>query len=85
MYTTKLTAMYNVNITRTNELERIHIHEYFEVEYWTDTLGVSGRELVRAISEVGDSVDSVKDYLKNMQNEPGEIRRQTGFYQNIRA
>lgn len=51
--------------TYTDGLDRqlISMSEDYEVEYWTQTLGVSRAQLQRAIDRVGNSVDAVRDYL----------------------
>lgn len=49
----------------TDGLDRqlISMTEDYEVEYWTQTLGVSRAQRQRAIDRVGNSVDAVRDYL----------------------
>jgi len=42
---------------------RINVHESYEVEYWTKTLGVSPQQLRGAVKAAGVSVKNVKAYL----------------------
>ena len=43
---------------------RINVHEYFEVEYWSKKFGINPELLRRAVREAGASVDQVKQYLQ---------------------
>jgi len=43
---------------------RINVHEYFEVEYWSKKFGINPELLRRAVREAGTSVDQVKQYLQ---------------------
>lgn len=43
---------------------RIAMDEPHEVIYWTKALGVSRDELQRAVDEVGNSADAVREFLK---------------------
>lgn len=51
--------------TYTDGLDRqlISMEEDYEVEYWTDALGVSKAQLQHAVDQVGNSVDAVRSYL----------------------
>lgn len=42
----------------------INIHENYEVEYWTKTLGTNSEELKKAVAAAGNTADAVKRYLK---------------------
>jgi hypothetical protein len=43
---------------------RINLHEPWEVQYWTKTLGVSKEELERAVKSAGSSsVNTVRQHL----------------------
>jgi hypothetical protein len=42
----------------------VNIRNPAEVELWTATLNIYTAELVRAVSEVGDSSEKVLSYLK---------------------
>ena len=41
----------------------IALGEDYEVEYWTKALGVSKDELERAVAQVGNSADKVRERL----------------------
>jgi hypothetical protein len=43
----------------------VNIRNPAEVELWTSTLNIYTAELVRAVSEVGDTSEKVLEYLKN--------------------
>lgn len=42
---------------------RINLNEQWEIDYWTDALECSESELRSAVKEVGDSIETVTDYL----------------------
>ena len=42
---------------------RINVHEKWEVDYWTRTLGVSEEQLIEAVNAAGPTVKSVKEHL----------------------
>lgn len=42
---------------------RINVHEDYEVRHWTEALGVSKEELVKAVKAVGPSVSAVREHL----------------------
>lgn len=42
---------------------RININQDHEVRYWTQALGVSEPELLRAVGVVGVSAEKVREYL----------------------
>lgn len=44
--------------------DRINIHENYEVEYWTKTLGISAEELRKAVEAAGTSADAVRKHIK---------------------
>jgi len=56
--------MDNKNNTGSPDRDRINIHENYEVEYWTKTLGVSAEQLRKAVEEAGTSADAVRNHLK---------------------
>ena len=56
--------MDNKNNTGSPDRDRINIHENYEVEYWTKTLGVSADELRKAVEAAGTSADAVRNHLK---------------------
>jgi hypothetical protein len=43
---------------------RINMHEDYEVRDWSKALSVTPDELKRAVTEVGDNADRVREYLK---------------------
>ena len=42
---------------------RINVGEDYEVDYWTDDLGVTEDRLREAVKAVGQSVEAVRKYL----------------------
>ncbi|WP_082553679.1 DUF3606 domain-containing protein [Altererythrobacter sp. Root672] len=42
---------------------RIAMGEDYEVDYWTDALGVSRERLQEAIDQVGNSAEAVREFL----------------------
>jgi hypothetical protein len=42
---------------------KVNLHEAWEVDYWTDELGVSKDELQRVVKKVGDSAAAVRKEL----------------------
>lgn len=53
----------NLNYGKLNN-DKINIHEYYEVEYWTKILDTNAEALKKAVHDVGSSVNEVKKYLK---------------------
>ncbi|MDZ4687676.1 MAG: DUF3606 domain-containing protein [Planctomycetaceae bacterium] len=47
----------------------IALNESWEVDYWTEELGVSESELRQAIKRVGNRALAVREYLKQMPTE----------------
>jgi hypothetical protein len=43
---------------------RIALGEEHEVRYWTEALGVTKEELQRAVDQVGNGADAVREFLK---------------------
>lgn len=43
---------------------RINLHEKYEVQYWTEALGVSEEELQQAVKQAGNSADAVRQHLR---------------------
>lgn len=43
---------------------RISLSERYEIDYWTNALGVSEEELRDAVKNAGNSADAVRRYLK---------------------
>lgn len=46
-----------------DDRNRIDLNEDSEVSFWSESFGVSERELRIAVEKVGPSVDAVRDYL----------------------
>jgi len=53
------------NLTKKGAPDRskIHMHEDYEVKYWTKELGVSKEELQKAVDKVGNSASAVRKEL----------------------
>lgn len=45
------------------DASRIALSEDYEVDYWTDALGVSRERLEEAVKAVGNSADAVRKHL----------------------
>jgi len=43
----------------------ISLEQPHEIRSWTESLGVTERELRAAVAAVGNSADKVREYLKN--------------------
>lgn len=56
--------MNNKNNIGGRDRDRINIHENYEVEYWTKTLGISAEQLREAVKNAGTSADAVRQHLK---------------------
>ena len=42
----------------------ISLKEVYEVQYWTQALGISAEQLREAVAAVGPSVKAVREYVK---------------------
>lgn len=42
---------------------RINLHESWEVQYWTQELGVTREQLEQAVKQAGSSADAVRRHL----------------------
>jgi hypothetical protein len=42
---------------------RINLHEKWEVQYWTQELGVTHEQLEQAVKQAGNSVNAVRQHL----------------------
>lgn len=42
---------------------RINVHEDYEVDYWTQALGISEEKLKEAVDAVGTSAKAVREHL----------------------
>jgi len=49
----------------TDNSDRIITYEDWQIRYWRTVIGCNTTELMRAIKAVGNSVEAVKNYLKN--------------------
>ncbi|AEG94024.1 DUF3606 domain-containing protein [Ramlibacter tataouinensis] len=43
--------------------ERINVHQDYEVQDWSRSLGVTPEKLREAVAAVGDRADKVREYL----------------------
>ena len=50
----------NLNDRGPKDRQRINVHEKWELDYWTKTLGVTEAELIEAVTAVGVTVPAVK-------------------------
>jgi hypothetical protein len=57
----------NLNKRGGQDRTHINVHETWEVDYWTKTLGVSKEELEQAVKQAGTSVDAVRKHLGKPQ------------------
>ena len=48
---------------RPEDPKKINVNQSWEIDYWTDKLGVTEQQLRNAVSEVGPLVADVKRYL----------------------
>jgi hypothetical protein len=55
---------------------RINVAEPYEVTYWSKAFGVSEDDLVRAVSEVGEDIERVRQALAKDRKGP-DGRRQS--------
>jgi hypothetical protein len=46
------------------EPDRIHVDEDYELQNWAKTFGVSPEEIKRAVEQVGDRADAVRQHLR---------------------
>jgi len=54
----------NTNNRGPQDRSKINLSEEWEMQYWTEKLGVSKEALERAVSAVGSGADKVEAYLK---------------------
>jgi len=55
---------------------RINVAESYEVTYWSKAFGVSEDDLLRAVSEVGEDIERVRQMLAKGRKGP-DSRRQS--------
>jgi hypothetical protein len=48
---------------RKAEKEKINVHDPMELRSWSNRLGVTKEDLLKAVQQVGDSADKVMDYI----------------------
>lgn len=53
----------NLDITSPEDPTKINIHQDWELDYWSKTLGVSEEEIIIAVNTVGVMVANVKNHL----------------------
>jgi hypothetical protein len=53
----------NLNDRGPQDRSRISMSEQWEIDYWTMEFGCSESELSKAVEEVGNSADEVREYL----------------------
>ena len=53
------------SLTKKDQRDRskIHMHEPYQVKYWTKALGVSREQLQKAVDKVGNSAAAVRKEL----------------------
>jgi hypothetical protein len=44
--------------------DRINVHEDYELQEWSKSLGVTKEQLKQAVEAVGTSAEKVREYLK---------------------
>lgn len=54
----------DLNNRGAQDRSRIAMGEEHEVRYWTGALDVTREELQRAVDQVGNSADAVREFLK---------------------
>jgi hypothetical protein len=54
---------------------RIDVNQAYELQYWKEMFGVSGRQLAEAVREVGPTVKKVAAYLKEKDKTQTSRRR----------
>ena len=47
--------------------QRINIHQDYELRDWSRSLGVTPDELKKAVADVGDRADNVREYFRERQ------------------
>lgn len=55
----------NLNDRGPQDRSRIGLGEQWELDYWTMEFGCSENELRKAVDEVGNSADEVREYLSS--------------------
>ncbi|WP_339142389.1 DUF3606 domain-containing protein [Pseudoalteromonas galatheae] len=55
----------NLKIKQPQDPQKINLNQSWEVDYWTEALGVSETKLRQAVSAVGVQVSDVKAWLRS--------------------
>ena len=58
----------NKDIRDGRDRNRINPEEEYEVQYWSEKLGVTSEELKEAVEEVGTSAVRVEEYIRSKSN-----------------
>lgn len=53
------------NNTGYQDRSRINMNEDYEVQYWTEKLGITKEELAQAVELVGTSAAAVEEYVNS--------------------
>jgi hypothetical protein len=51
------------NERRPQDSSRVNVNEEYEVQYWTNKLGISREKLISTVKRVGVSVEDIKKSL----------------------
>ena len=55
----------NLKLKKPQDASKINLGQKYEIDYWTKTLNISELKLFFAVLKVGNSVDDVKEFLRN--------------------
>ncbi|TMH36589.1 MAG: DUF3606 domain-containing protein [Betaproteobacteria bacterium] len=61
-----------------SDRQRINIEQDYEVQEWSQSLGVSSEQLKEAVQAVGDRADKVRDYLKKREGQSSGANERGG-------
>ena len=59
----KKLSMDSLKEKKPHDSSKISLNQEWEISWWTQSLGVSRKELEEAVHKVGNSVEKVKEYL----------------------
>lgn len=48
---------------RKAEKEKINVHDSMELRSWSNRLGVTKEEIIKAVQQVGDSAEKVTEFI----------------------
>lgn len=54
----------NLKIRKPEDPTKINVNQTWELEFWSNQLGVSKTKVVNAVNKVGPQVSAVKRFLK---------------------